>query len=96
MPEVQEKIGQRLIFDDGTAIENGSCGYSGGCLWCWITGYTMQQAAAIFFDSQKTQKIVYEYGEMSDTYENFTNCTNLFIDNDGQVSACMKRSEANV
>ena len=92
MPE----SGQRLIFLDGTTIENGSCGYADGCLWCWITGYTMQQAAAIFFDPAKTGKITYEYGEMSDEYEGFTNCTNLFIDNDGQVSACLKRSDVSV
>ena len=92
----KQRTGQRLIFLDGSEIENGSCGYSNGCLWCWITGYTMQQAAAIFFDPSKTGKIIYEYGEMSDKYDGFTNCTNLFIDNDGQVSACLKRSDANV
>ena len=99
MSEVQpmeQKTGQRLIFDDETVIEDGKCGYSEGCLWCWVTGFTMQQAAVIFFDPAKTQKIVYEYGEMSDEYDGYTNCTNLFIDYDGQISACLKRSGANV
>ena len=86
-----QKTGQRLIFKDGTTIENGSCGYSQGFLWCWIHGYTMQEAAAIFFDPNKTGKITYEYGEMSDDYVGFTNLTNLFIDVDGQVSACLTR-----
>ena len=88
--------GQRLILMDGTQIENGRCGYSDGHLWCWITGYTMQEAATIFFDAEKTGKIVFEYGEMSDEYNGYTNCTNLFINNDGQISACLVRGSANV
>lgn len=96
MSEVIQKEGQRLIFDDGTVIEDGRCGYSDGHLWCWITGYTMQQAAAVFFDPEKTAKIVYEYGEMSDEYDGYTNCTSLMINNDGQVSACLVRGNVNV
>lgn len=96
MSEVQQKTGQRLILLDGTIIENGSCGYADGNLWCWITGYTMQQAAAIFFDPDKTGKIIFEYGEMSDEYEGFTNCINLFIDSDGKVSVCLVRGDASV
>ena len=81
---------------DGTTIENGSCGYAGGKVWCWVKGFTMQDAAAIFFDPQKTGKIVFEYGQMSDTFEGYTNCINLFIDTDGQISACLIRGEQNV
>jgi hypothetical protein len=81
---------------DGTTIENGSCGYAGGKVWCWVKGFTMPQAAAIFFDPQKTGKIVFEYGQMSDTFEGYTNCINLFIDTDGQISACLIRGEQNV
>ena len=92
----EQKTGQRLILLDETTIENGSCGYADGHLWCWIKGFTMQQAAAIFFDPQKTGKIVYEYGEMSDEYEGFTNCTNLFINSDGQISVCLVRGGQNV
>ena len=84
-----QKTGQRLILKDGTIIEGGRCGYADAHLWCWITGYTMQQAAAIFLDPEKTSRIVYEYGEMSKEYDGFTVCTNLFIDNDGLVSVCL-------
>ena len=94
MPE--QKTGQRLILNDGTVIEGGRCGYSSGNLWCWVNGYTMFEAAGIFFDAEKTVKIVYEYGEMSDEYDGFIRCTNLFIDEDGQISACLKRGGANV
>ena len=94
MPE--QKTGQRLIFADGTTIENGRCGYSDGHVWCWVTGYSMQNAALIFFDANKTYRIIYEYGEMSDTYENFTNCVNLMVDNDGMISVCLTKGDSNV
>ena len=85
--------GRRLILNDGTTIEDGSCGYSDRRLWCWISGYTMQEAAAIFFDTNKTTKIVYQYGDMSDEYDGFTVLTHLMIDDDGQVSACLVKGE---
>lgn len=88
--------GQRLILMDGTTIENGRCGYADGRLWCWVNGYTMQQAALVFLDASKTGDIVYQYGEMQDEYHGFTVCTSLMIDNDGQVSACLIRGGANV
>ena len=91
MQDQKQKTGQRLILNDGTVIEDGRCGYASGNLWCWVSGYTMPEAAGIFFDAGKTAKIVYEYGEMSNEYDGFTNCTNLFIDDDGKVSACLKR-----
>ena len=94
MPE--QKIGQRLILADGTTIEGGRCGYAEGNLWCWVTGFTMQTAAAVFFDPAKTAHIVYEYGEMSDQYDGFTSCTNLFIDYDGMISACLVKEASNV
>ena len=90
MAEVQ-KTGRRLILADQTTIENGRCGYSDGHLCCWFTGYSMQSAAMIFFDPNKTNRIVFEFGEMSNTYENFTNCINLMIDSDGIISVVMTR-----
>jgi hypothetical protein len=77
-------------------IEDGAAGSSAGNLWCWLSGYTMQQAAQIFFDPSKTGKIIFEYGEMSDEYDGFTNCTNLFIDGDGKISVCLTRGSTNV
>ena len=90
----EQKTGERLILSGGTVIENGRAGYSEGRLWCWITGYTMQEAAALFFNPEKTKEIIYEYGEMSDTYNGFTVCTNLFIDTDGKISVCLIKGAA--
>ena len=82
----------RLILGNLT-IENGRAGYSNGRLWCWITGYTMASAAQIFFNPENTSHIVYEYGELQDVYDGYTNCTNLFIDSDGQISVCLTKGE---
>ena len=96
MSENQGKTGQRLILMDGTTIENGTAGYSQGVLCCWFTGYTLPQAAQMFLDPAKTGRIVFEYGQMSDNYEGFTNCTYLMIDSDGKVSVCLTRGNVNV
>ena len=85
--------GQRLILNDGTIIEDGGAGYSQGLLWCYFTGYTLPQAAALFFNPEKTARIVFQYGEMEDVHEGFTTCTNINIDIDGRVSVCMIKGE---
>lgn len=96
MSEVNQNDGVRLVFADGTIIEDGSCGYAEGNLWCWVTGFTMPQAAQIFLDPAKTERIIFQYGGMEQAYDGFTNCVNLFVDYDGKISACMKRGDANV
>lgn len=84
-------MGQRLILNDGTVIEDGRAGYAQGFLWCYFSGFTIQQAAMLFFDPEKTAKIVFQFGEMEDTYEGFTNCTTVTIDVDGFVSVCLTK-----
>lgn len=81
---------EKLILMDGTVIENGTAGYDQGFLWCYLRGYTITQAAQIFFDPSKTGKIIFQYGEMSDEYDGFTNCTAILIDADGVVSVCLE------
>ena len=86
--------GVRLILNDGTIIENGRCGYADGSLWAHLpTGYTMQQAASLFFDAEKTSKIVFQYGDMSEEYDGFTECVNLYINTDGEIWVCLKKGE---
>ena len=87
MPE--ERTGVRLILADGTEIEGGRAGYAGGFLWCRWNG-TMQEAAALFFDPEKTAVIRFQYGGMEDSWEGFTECTNIHME-DGQVYVCMTR-----
>ena len=87
--------GRQIVLNDGTVIPDGTVGYAGGLLWCYFTGYTMQQAASLFFDPEKTDRIVFDYGEMSDTYEGFTNCVTLTISMDNEVSVCMAKGQGN-
>ena len=85
----EERTGVRLILADGTEIEDGRAGYAGGSLWCHWIG-TMQEAAALFFNPEKTAVIRFRYGEMEDTWEGFTVCINIHME-DGQVYVCMTR-----
>ena len=84
--------GRRLILNDGTVIEGGEAGYAQGFLWCYMKGLTMMQAASLFFDTGKTARILFQYGDMEDEYNGFTNCTNINIDTDGRVSVCMTKA----
>lgn len=83
--------GRRLILADGTVIDGGEAGYADGFLRCWFEGYTMQEVAQIFLDPEKTAVIVFEYGEMSDRYDGFTNCRSISVSADGLNSVCMTK-----
>lgn len=85
--------GKRLILADGTEIEDGAAGYAEGFLWLYISGYTMQQAALIFFDPSKTAHIIFQYGDMQDEFAGFTDCKTLTKDADGNISVCMAKGE---
>ena len=87
------RTGRRLILNDGTVIENGEAGQTPLNLWLWFGGMTLQEAAALFFDTEKTETITFQYGEMEDIYEGYTSCARLEIDTDGKITVCMKRGE---
>jgi hypothetical protein len=53
----------------------------------------MRQAAEVFMDPEKTGQIEYQYGGMFDVYTNMTECVSLLIDEDGQISVCLKKGE---
>lgn len=89
MPE--ELRGQRLILKSGITIEDGTAGYAEGHLWCRFTGMTLPVAASMFFDPENTELIRYQYGEMEDRYEGFTECRQISIGTDGQISVCLKK-----
>ena len=87
--------GTRVILFDGTTIENGRAGYAEGNLWLFLPGFSLPDAAGIFFDTDKTARIVFQYGEMEDVYTGFTRCVNLSVDTDGVVSVCLKKGGPN-
>ena len=82
--------GRRLILADQTTIENGEAGYAQGFLWLYLPGYTIAEAALTFTDPEKTDVILFQYGEMEDVYTGFTVCTRLAADDDG-ISVCMTK-----
>lgn len=86
-------MGRRLILNNGTIIEGGEAGYSSGNLWLWFTGWTLQQAAAVFFNPAATMRIVFQYGEDEDVYLGYTDCTGLSIDEDGRISVCLVKED---
>ena len=85
----------RLILNDGTVIEGGEAGLSSnGNLWLWFTGYSIMQAAMMFFDPEKTNRITFNQpGDVNTVYEGYTNCTSISIENNGQLSVCLKRED---
>lgn len=82
---------ESLTLNDGTVIDGGYAGYSQGRLWCYFTGYTMQQAATMFLDPAKTSHIVYQYGGHSTEYDGFTECTFIGVDVDGKCSLSLAK-----
>ena len=72
-------------------IENGTAGFADGFLWLYTDGITIAQAARIFLDPDATARILFQYGEMEDVYEGFTQLRSLMLDEGGQVSVCLVR-----
>lgn len=87
--------GRRLILNNDIILEDCEAGYADGFLWCFLIGYTIQQAATMFLDAENTGHIEFQYGEMSDSYEGFTNCTRIMAEADGRVSVCLVRGDEN-
>ena len=87
--------GRRLILNGDIVLEDCWAGYAEGFLWCYLNGYTIQQAAGMFFDPSNTEHIEFQYGEMSDSYDGFTNCIRLMSETGGMVSVCLLRGADN-
>ena len=83
--------GRRLVFADGTIIENGEAGYADGVLACFIRGKSIAEVFFIFNDPDKARRIVFQYGEMQDVYEGFTQIAYL-LDGD-RISVGLRRPE---
>ena len=84
--------GQRIILNDGTVIENGRAGYYQGALWCYFDGRTIGEAIQLFTNADRTARIVFQYGEMEDVYEGFTDCFHVSVA-DGSISVGLKKGE---
>lgn len=90
--------GRRLILAAGSdaevVLEGSEAGYADGVLWLYLAGMTLPEAFALLSVPANTASIVYQYGEMVDRYEGFTDLTGLFT-SDGMVRAALKRGTTN-
>ena len=84
--------GHRLILADGTEIDNGRAGISSGFLWLWVPDKPFWDVGDIVRDPEKTAEITYQYGEMQDIYENYTDCTVLMVQ-ENEIAVCLKKAE---
>ena len=83
-------------LNDGTTYAADWCGASGGALHIDITGAPgLLELAQIFGDPAKTAHIVFEYGEMSDTYDGYTHLLRIAENEwrDGATLVTMTKSE---
>ena len=57
-----EKTINKLILDDGTVLDNCECGYYNRTLWCYLKGFSFNEAFALFSDSNSFKTITFEFG----------------------------------
>lgn len=63
--------GRRLIFADGTTVENGEAGFADNTVVCFVE-MSLTEAFYLFSDANRTSTIVFQYGDMEDRYEGYT------------------------
>ena len=89
--------GHRLILNrdinQRVTIENGTAGLAEGFVWCFFDGYTMDQATKIFMNSGNTDQIVFQYGDMQDVYNGYTDFRSISRDMSGRISVCMAKGD---
>ncbi len=84
--------GRRLICNNGQVIENGEAGLADNILHLWVPDMTMSEAVQLALDPSKTARIRFQYGAMEDSYDGYTNCRGIAID-DGQISIRLIKGE---
>ena len=94
MAKRKPKTGRRLILADGTTYENGEAGYYDGVLWCYVPDKRIPDVAPVFSDPARTAVIVFEYGEMADTYEGYTDVSAMLL-GDNEVKVSLRKVNAN-
>lgn len=83
--------GTRLILNDGTVIENGRAGLSGGELSLWMPGYSIVQVAMLIADKTKMQRVISSAGGLDNEYVGYTECVLITIDYNGETFVSMRK-----
>ena len=86
----EPKTGRRIIMNNGTTWEDSECGYADGFLWLFLHGVTLQEAYQVVTNPDATEKIIFEYGEMSDEYSGYNNLQ-IIRNEDFGCSACLTK-----
>ena len=83
-------MGRRIRMNDGTVWEDCECGYAQGFLWLFLHGIGIREAEPVVRNPEATKKIVFEYGEMRDEYDGYTEVKVILEEADG-CSVCLSR-----
>lgn len=74
----------RVILADGTVINDCTIGITASGIWINARGMDIVRAAQLFSDPKRTQTMRFEYGDMYDEVEGFTQVS-VFNCDDPQV-----------
>lgn len=80
-----------LVLNDGTVIENGQAWNPIDELRCFFDGYTMQEAASMFLDPTKTERITAQGDGTQEVFEGFTVCVSIEMDAQGFIHVGLKK-----
>lgn len=86
--------GRRIVMADGTELMDSEIGYSNQHIWCFLKNITLPVAYDLFSNPQKTGTLIFDYGEMQDVYEGFTQINTIKISEDG-VDVRLDKEAAN-
>lgn len=86
--------GRRVVMADGTELIDAEIGYAYGHIWCYLQNITLPMAYDLFSNPQKTGTLIFDYGDMRDVYEGFTQVNTIKISEDG-VDVRMDKEGAN-
>ena len=79
-----------LILNDGTRLVVSYCGANAGYLWIDVYEKSFYECAYLFSNQKLTSRMVYEFGEMHQEYEGYTELTVVMAEDD-YVKVALKR-----
>lgn len=86
--------GRRIVMADGTELMDAEIGYANRHIWCHLKNITLPMAYDLFSNPQKTGTLIFDYGDMRDVYEGFTQVNTIKISEYG-VDVRMDKEGAN-